>query len=631
MEQAYSAEKFAQLYRDAQAKNQRRREFFPTEPKEALRCPMDNSGQSLLQAPGFGDVPLDFQLPAEERYAHGIKDWRQTPTIAEHEISMVGVMNMITDFPDWHEDIVRDDRDLEQAWREQTRQMFLNVSDCAWKWCLRELRDKAADFRHTGAVRVLDIGSSVFKLDGRLLREIQQGLSSSSQHLFAKSRRKSHPEGVDVVDPHLYPLVYGLTPVFQQHGLTTLSNPFGSGPALPAPEQGLGQYDKNAREVALHELRLGVTCYDGFSLTFHGEISVLSDPDRTSGFHWSPRFQSLPCEVEAGDEADTVRITSYINNLHPRHASIYKLIERLIAEAIEPWNQSLIRGKVVPWTERDDYCSGRQQCGRIPARIPTFGRAWINDVPVCAYSFRNISSHPARSPSESLRQHDPFQPGGGPPKCVSEIQLAPSTRASTIRWDVPPDYVHRDIQETFNMTGEKGLRLVTDIPATPIPEAWKWAEQYLQLPVTRWEEEASKRNPPNLPDRWLDDPWACIAYKALVRRDSFLHPSTILPDPGLMLSYEDWRRGQYSNPLMAPGYMLPLDEFAIPRDINSNQKASKRTVKQRLCGPIFQGAIPSKDTGVHLQDFLHSSGLQVIIRIGEISVMPHQPQLEPSD
>lgn len=55
---------------------------------------------------------------------------------------------------------------------------------------------------------------------------------------------------------------------------------------------------------------------------------------------WSGRFQWLPCDVLSTGEED-VRITSYINNLHPSHKDLYRVIEMVIAKSIPLWNEVL--------------------------------------------------------------------------------------------------------------------------------------------------------------------------------------------------------------------------------------------------------------------------------------------------
>ncbi|KAL2034939.1 hypothetical protein VTO58DRAFT_100856 [Aureobasidium pullulans] len=61
-----------------------------------------------------------------------------------------------------------------------------------------------------------------------------------------------------------------------------------------------------------------------------------------------------------------VRITSYVNNLHPiRSRALYGTIEKLISQSIEPWNQILIK----------------QNRGRAPIRIRTYGVEPDNERP----------------------------------------------------------------------------------------------------------------------------------------------------------------------------------------------------------------------------------------------------------
>ncbi|KAI8277521.1 hypothetical protein K4K60_006926 [Colletotrichum sp. SAR11_57] len=63
---------------------------------------------------------------------------------------------------------------------------------------------------------------------------------------------------------------------------------------------------------------------------------------------FSNRFQWLPCEVDFSeanthsDRCPDVKITSYINNLHPgAHKSLYSTIEKFISLSIQPWNDIL--------------------------------------------------------------------------------------------------------------------------------------------------------------------------------------------------------------------------------------------------------------------------------------------------
>ena len=89
-----------------------------------------------------------------------------------------------------------------------------------------------------------------------------------------------------------------------------------------------------------------------------------TQPNFTGLDRWSTNFQWLPCEVEfVGGLASTdVRITSYINNLHPvNHRSLYNTIEKLISLAVTPWNETLIL----------------RHHGRAPRRIRTYGAVGV--------------------------------------------------------------------------------------------------------------------------------------------------------------------------------------------------------------------------------------------------------------
>lgn len=57
--------------------------------------------------------------------------------------------------------------------------------------------------------------------------------------------------------------------------------------------------------------------------------------------YWSTRYQWLPCDVKF-IEGDAVRITSYINNLHPvTHARLYSVLEGIIQRVVPLWNETL--------------------------------------------------------------------------------------------------------------------------------------------------------------------------------------------------------------------------------------------------------------------------------------------------
>ncbi|GIK02224.1 hypothetical protein Aspvir_006273 [Aspergillus viridinutans] len=94
---------------------------------------------------------------------------------------------------------------------------------------------------------------------------------------------------------------------------------------------------------------------------------------------YSLRYQWLPCEVEfCGPAGSTdMRITSYINNLHPHEQRpFYRTLENVMAKAIKPWNEVLVRLSL-EWP--DGVLPNK--AGQEPMRIRTFGVEWDNRYP----------------------------------------------------------------------------------------------------------------------------------------------------------------------------------------------------------------------------------------------------------
>lgn len=299
-----------------------------------MHADLDNSGDGPLRVPGFGGVPLDYELNAGKRFVHGIADWYRNPRLTKREVSMLRFMEYVTECPGW-DDAIHSDQATITTWHAEASTKF-HLSPRAWDWCQAELRDKALDFKKKGFVTVLDVDSPVVKSDvsisADLLKDLQQELSALL-HTSELSSKQLEPSNQvrNLIDPSMYPLVYGRSSVLLDGGINWLDD------------------NKQHKQTGLRP----APCPE------KPPVKMITDRDyraRVKQFFWSNQFQWLPCEVEFPEGATKPLITSYINNLHPEHKGIYQAIERLIAAAIQPWNETLILGKQ----------------GRMPIRIRTY-------------------------------------------------------------------------------------------------------------------------------------------------------------------------------------------------------------------------------------------------------------------
>jgi hypothetical protein len=62
---------------------------------------LKHDGQGPLQVPRFGGIPLDFELPLETRFAHGLVEHRHLPRLSKWEIAMLRLMQHITETTEW--------------------------------------------------------------------------------------------------------------------------------------------------------------------------------------------------------------------------------------------------------------------------------------------------------------------------------------------------------------------------------------------------------------------------------------------------------------------------------------------------------------------------------------------------
>lgn len=141
----------------------------------AWMIPLDNSGKGQLQVPGFGDIPLTFELPCQDRFTHGVEEWCQTPAVTLREFAMTTAMDRVTDQEEWHRSVHDVCRLAE--WKQAAMAASPLVSDKAWEWCVLELQDKAKFYLNKGFVETLDAGQwSASPISCYLLTHSQNGL-----------------------------------------------------------------------------------------------------------------------------------------------------------------------------------------------------------------------------------------------------------------------------------------------------------------------------------------------------------------------------------------------------------------------------------------------------------------------
>ncbi|MCJ1399937.1 hypothetical protein MMC11_003140 [Xylographa trunciseda] len=238
------------------------------------------------------------------------------------ELMMLRIMNHITDIILGWQTKVFDDT-IVSSWKKEI--LAWDGFDCSEKmieWIVKELQYKAALFAETGALSIYN--GDVVKADLKVPECVKEMLKREVRRLeeIPEFHKDYHPgsEGrvLDIVHPSLWPLIYGRSRMLTSSlvGLSDSINLCGQGMVLPIPPEP-------------------------------------EEPDDLNGFNaYSTKFQWLPCEVEFVDQSDKVKITSYINNLHPKdHADLYTTIADIIALVVPLWNMTLTPLKLFPQQE----------------------------------------------------------------------------------------------------------------------------------------------------------------------------------------------------------------------------------------------------------------------------------------
>jgi hypothetical protein len=513
---------------------------------------IDNSGRGPLRVPGFGGIPIEHELNCEDRFAHGINDWQQVPAVTAREFAMVAVMNTLTDKPDWQVKIF-DDQAV-ASWREEAFATTPFMSEKAWTWCLAELRDKAVHFNNNQYVRVLDTGPCICKSDTlvpeSLGAEFRSGVAPLLEQPDKDWQPKSDEQVLNLVDPSLFPLVYGRSLVLADGGQVDLDNVLGSyGHATVASRH----FDRRVDSLEVQrQIEQGREEAFGISIDRYNS--------KLEFYHWSSNFQWLPCEVEFTKDSGTdVHITSYINDLHPTHKSLYQSIEKLISLSIKPWNDCLIQGQQ-GWED----VFNRGQRGPVPLRIITYGIEWENELPEWALAF----NFPLRgrverylAAQEVLKSTSDSETGEGRKKRLAAQKV---------------------IKGLADIEGRESMK-------EPTPELWRMAKGYLELP------DNGSTTPGEVPEDWAKDERS--AWRHILQKHERLmywkHP-----EPGTAFSYEDWKAGNNNNAVVDMVTDRPDRHNFLP--VNPDHESYT----------------------IALQDTFRKQGLQIIVKIDGIELTP---------
>ncbi|OIW27037.1 hypothetical protein CONLIGDRAFT_635262 [Coniochaeta ligniaria NRRL 30616] len=450
--------------------------------------PYDNSGSGPLRVPGFSmeiDADLDEDSLHEDTkrgcyFADGIEGWNgQRLTV--REIAMLGLMESITDKPDWDKKVFDDA--IVDKWHAEAVALPL-ISEPAWDWVLTEIREKATAFKASRRVPALDSNARCVKSDVLVGADLRSELIAGVTPLLSApdSQKDWHPgsnnQVLNLVHPSLYPLVYGRTRVLSQGGRVELAD-------------------------------LLASCGKG-------DVAAPTENTFDEYYAWSTRFQWLPCEVEFTSDPDKevdVRITSYINNLHPtKHHGLYRTIEKIISLSVPLWNDVLM------------YESGI----RTPLRIVTFGAEWTPEMPEWAQYQNRVTSTADPNFAEVMQK-------------MKEYLALPDLRANDP--DDEGEFDEDDLDEDPDDDAEIELGDESDEGGDATPERIVAALKR-RLGQIEKDPNSNAYRFSSMLGSPVERKWRRIRHVA--------HP-----EPGQSFTYEEWKKG-VQRPLIAPqgGYQM---------------------------------------------------------------------------
>ncbi|KAK6084500.1 hypothetical protein SCUP234_03289 [Seiridium cupressi] len=308
--------------------------------------------------PGLG-LPLRHNRQEDyEHYpigAHGSCRGADSDMLPVREVAMMSIMDRLTDkeaIPDEHfwmlatggkSQLWDDEGELaDYPGANHVKQLKGIMSTTSFE-C--ELRSKARHYEESGLIPTLDACASVVKADNLVSVDLHKSLCAAFETL--KEEQSSvpdwHPNSDDLVQdlvhPSMYPLVYGRSGVLKDEvvGVVDAVKKWaGKGDIIPK--------DNWPHDAQRNRHRYGVGASD-------------VPPE-----YWSDTYQWLPSNVAFQDDG-SVRLTSYINNLHPeKFPQVYRAIENLIETALPAWDQCLVAA---------DAGYGKSDgVGRVKSRFP---------------------------------------------------------------------------------------------------------------------------------------------------------------------------------------------------------------------------------------------------------------------
>ncbi|KAF2269107.1 hypothetical protein CC78DRAFT_557965 [Lojkania enalia] len=279
-----------------------------------------------IALPGFG-LPVTTLAEWDRkkslvRFPHGIADYFGSNGITLRERRMLQFMDQISDKPEWERKVFNEE--IVGKWKEEAVRWDDSLPEKGDFWlsenmfecCIKELREKAQLSKEKGFVAVLDAEATIVKSDSAVPRELRDRLREAVRPLedVPGALKDWHPHSgeqvLDLVHPSLFPIVYGLSR------------------AMPMST------------VPLNEC---------ISFIGRGEtIQKFTAEPFTRKWGWGNEneiqyawggFQWLPSNISLLDGKAT--IDSYINNLHPRHAELYNVLEHFVDASIPLWNECL--------------------------------------------------------------------------------------------------------------------------------------------------------------------------------------------------------------------------------------------------------------------------------------------------